>query len=208
MTKVKFVFPLILLVLLLSVVNNSQPTPLAHSQPISPVPTPPYPVHPEDRHWLDKLQDLPYSAEPYEGAPAIRPDPSYGALSKEEVQKVAEQLRQTTQLVYSSGPETAGSKIMVLGKEIQLPPDIYVNAYISSILCDPIPDLHCPRTPIYVLYTLKEDAHVRVEATGEVYTFMRNSEVEIEHDRKTFQFVLDALGTELKIDTYQTETSE
>jgi len=207
MAKSKIIFFGVVLLLMLGAAGIGQIAKLARGQQ-SPVPTPSYPVHPDDQHWVDQLQELPFSPVPYEGAPILRPDPTIVSMSQAERQQLAETLRQSTTLVYVSGPETAGSKITVVGKEIQLPPDIYVKAYIEEVMCDPIPDLHCPETPIYGLYTLKEDAHVRVEANGDVYTFSRDTEAEIEQDRNTFQFVLDALDTELKIDPYKSESSQ
>ena len=48
-----------------------------------------------------------------------------------------------------SGPETAGSTIEVAGKQIKLPPDTYVYAYV--IIADCVVGTPCPEPPVYGL---------------------------------------------------------
>lgn len=164
-------------------------------------PTPTYPVHPDDQHWLEIWDELPCSETPYEGAPVLRPDPGY-VLANINIPPI-ESFKPSEPIIVS-GPETAGSKINILDKEIQLPPDVYVEAVVVSIEClitifddgtsasDP-----CPKTPFTVLSTLNGDSDLRIESDGQVYAGEVGSEG-IDGDRKKFQFVLDALGTELK----------
>lgn len=168
-----------------------------------PVPTPPYPVHLDDQHWLENLQDLPYSETPYDGAPVLRPAPIVGLLSAE--MPPIESIK-PPEVIIVSGPETAGRKINLLGKEIQLPSDIYVEALIASIECLNIElddgtfiSAPCPKTPYTVLSTLGSDTDIRIEADGQVYAGKVGPEG-LTGDRKKFQFVLDAFGTELKLD--------
>jgi hypothetical protein len=49
----------------------------------------------------------------------------------------------------ASGEKTAGSMIDVAGKMIQLPPHVYVEAYIVSMSCDV--KVSCLETPVYAL---------------------------------------------------------
>lgn len=168
-----------------------------------PVPTPWYPVHPEDQHWLDKWQDLPYSEVPYEGAPVIRPDPSF-VFPGSEIPPI-ESIKPSDTIIVA-GPETTGKKINVLSKEVQLPSDIYVEAVVGSIMCVIIElddgtfvSAPCPKTPYTVLSTTDGAMDVRIEPDGQVYTGKVGPEG-LEGDRKKFQFVLDALGVELKLD--------
>lgn len=182
--------------------NRTQPQAAAVTTKV-PVPTPWYPVHPEDQHWLDKWQDLPYSEVPYEGAPVIRPDPSF-VFPGEEIPPI-ESIKQP-EAISISGPETIGKKINLRGKEVQLPPDVYVEAVVIAIECLAI-EMNdgtfisplCPKTPYTVLSTVDGAMDVRIESDGQVYTGKVGPEG-IEGDRRKFQFVLDALGVELKPD--------
>jgi len=184
-------------------VNHAQPEAADAAAPKPLVPTPWYPVHPDDQHWLENLQDLPYSETPYEGAPVLRPDPMFNPPGSElpPIESI-----KPPEIIYASGPETIGSKINILDREIQLPPDIYVEALIGTIECVSIEledgtffSFPCPKTPFLVLSTVSGDVDIRIEADGQVYAGAVGPEG-LEGDRKKFQFVLDAFGTELKPD--------
>lgn len=167
------------------------------------VPTPNYPVHPEDQHWLEKLQDLPYSAEPRDDAPALRPDPAFAAQNPEEIAKIVG----TPMIIAASGLETAGNKIWVTNKEIQLPKNIYIDALIISGFCEFArnedgtyqPLYHCARTPYYVLKEMDSGLAIRVESDGQVYMW-QPTENSLHLAQETFQFVFDILGGTLQPD--------
>lgn len=168
------------------------------------VPTPPYPVAPENQPLLKELQSLPYSEKPYEGAPVFYPDLAYDAISKEERQKVAEAAKASQQMVNLAGIETAGGKIWVPGKskEVQLPDNVYISHYIAFVECYPDSLTYCPGTPFYVLNTIDNQTHIRLEPDGQAYIWDKG---EMTPDRyhlyKSFyQPILDQLGTTLLLD--------
>jgi hypothetical protein len=53
------------------------------------------------------------------------------------------------QFIPASGPGTAGSKIYIAGKEVQLPADVIIKRFIVSGVCTA--GQPCPETPIYEL---------------------------------------------------------
>lgn len=80
-------------------------------------------------------------------------------VSPEDEAKLKAELRQRTEemlanlppAVVVSGEQTAGKPIVVAGKEIQLPADVYVAHYIISSLCGGGASGKCPQPPMYVL---------------------------------------------------------
>lgn len=81
--------------------------------------------------------------------PVLPPQEKPKPLTFEEERQMRAKANQegTGQSITVSGPETAGSRIHISRRTIQLPPDAFVNAYVVSILCPP--DVSCPETPYY-----------------------------------------------------------
>jgi hypothetical protein len=52
-------------------------------------------------------------------------------------------------ITYASGTQTAGTRIRIDGRDVQLPPDAYVERFIQDGLC--APGRPCPEAPIYIL---------------------------------------------------------
>lgn len=74
-----------------------------------------------------------------------------------------------------SGESTAGSVIIIKGKEIQLPPDVYVAASLICVLC--VQGMSCPETPLVVLqYKGTDDALSVSERSGKIYDQMSSDE--------------------------------
>lgn len=48
-----------------------------------------------------------------------------------------------------SGPETAGSVVVIRGRKVRLPPDAYVSAYYVTVDC--VPRTPCPDPPVQVI---------------------------------------------------------
>ena len=68
-------------------------------------------------------------------------------MTPQEMEQALERNRQMLASgVSSSGPHTAGSRITIGGKAIQLPPDAYVEGYVDSIF--PLEGRSNPLTPI------------------------------------------------------------
>jgi hypothetical protein len=51
--------------------------------------------------------------------------------------------------IHSSGPATRGAVIHVAGREVQLPPDAFIERSVAAVLCGG--GLPCPETPFYIL---------------------------------------------------------
>ncbi len=67
---------------------------------------------------------------------------------------------------YSSGPETAGSKIVLPdGTAIQLPENAYIDAWYPSVHCFVGQEI-CPVSPLYVI--AQGDARIAVDGEGVV----------------------------------------
>lgn len=69
-------------------------------------------------------------------------------------------------IIAVSGPETAGSEIVINNRRVRLPSDAYVDAYFVTVDC--IPKTPCPHPPIYVIR--RGNAEIVVEErTGRVW---------------------------------------
>ena len=67
-------------------------------------------------------------------------------------------------ITYSSGPETAGSKIFLWdGRTVQLPDDAFIDAELEIIHCYPGDEV-CPIPPLYVI--VRGDAEITVDGDG------------------------------------------
>lgn len=67
------------------------------------------------------------------------------------------------------GDASAGSVIVIAGKDVQLPGDVMVEALIVSGMC--VQDRPCPETPLYVLkYTDGSDDKISVSVNSGVIT--------------------------------------
>lgn len=64
-----------------------------------------------------------------------------------------------------SGPETAGSVVVIRGRRVRLPPDVYVSAYYVAVDC--MPGTSCPNPPVLELRR-GEAVIVLEERTGRV----------------------------------------
>jgi len=51
--------------------------------------------------------------------------------------------------IYSSGPNTRGAVIVVAGREVQLPPDAFIERSVATAMCGGVPG--CPEAPFYIL---------------------------------------------------------
>jgi hypothetical protein len=51
--------------------------------------------------------------------------------------------------IVASGPSTAGTRLTIAGRPVQLDPDTYVESYVLSVTCEI--GRPCPRTPMYAL---------------------------------------------------------
>lgn len=58
-------------------------------------------------------------------------------------------LQQPGASVAVSGPSTMGSQITLRGRQVQLPADAYVYAYVVTVTCES--GKPCPPTPLYVV---------------------------------------------------------
>ena len=84
-----------------------------------------------------------------------------------------------------SGPETAGSTIEVAGKQIKLPPDTYVFAFVVTANC--IVGMPCPESPVYVLK--RGNSQVGVETgNGKLW-----NEIVAPEDVRPFEFLKEGL---------------
>lgn len=96
---------------------------------------------------------------------------------------------------YASGPETTGGALDIAGKQIQLPVNVYAEAFITSITCDP--KSYCPEPPIYVLRYTDSDASIIVGAkTGKVEPVGGIDEAKVSSNATAFQWLVDALTKE------------
>lgn len=69
-------------------------------------------------------------------------------------------------IISVSGPETAGSVIVINNRRVRLPSDAYVDAYFVTVDC--IPMTPCPDPPVYVIR--RGNAEIVVEErTGRVW---------------------------------------
>ena len=104
------------------------------------------------------------------------------ALPEEELQKLVETV---------AGPETAGTTITIAGKEIQLPPNVYVEAYVVDHLC-PI-GAKCLPAPAFALANIETGERVAVSAvTGEVGDPGLDQEA-LTQSRASFQWLVTAV---------------
>ena len=92
------------------------------------------------------LPDIPPLPTPQASKPIPRP-----TLTFEQVTEIRRAEEREGGGVHTkiSGPETAGKLLLIAGKEVKLPPDAYVTAYVAHVLC--IVGRPCPETPIYVI---------------------------------------------------------
>lgn len=81
-----------------------------------------------------------------------------------------------------TGPETAGQVIRVAGKDVQLPPDVYVDQFVISVSC--MAEAPCPQAPIYVLRRGPSTIAVEV-VTGRVV----DRRTDPGHDEQDFGFL-------------------
>jgi hypothetical protein len=98
-------------------------------------------------------------------------DLAYESRVRQEVARQAQ--------VFDFREHTRGAKLRIAGKDVQLPPDAYVDAYVVRVMC--IAGQKCPETPLYTIkrgnsyisVTLRTGAitHEQV-ARGEEGTFM------------------------------------
>jgi len=104
------------------------------------------------------------------------------ALTDEELQKL---------IVTIAGPETAGSTITIADKEVKLPPNVYVEAYVVDHLC-PV-GAKCLEAPAFALANIETGERVAVSAvTGEVGD-PGLSEEDLSRSRSSFRWLVDAM---------------
>lgn len=126
----------------------------------------------------------------YTGSEAtITPDPiladairKQAALTDEELQKLVETV---------AGPETVGAVINIVGKEIQLPPNVYVEAYVVDHFC-PI-DAKCLEAPSFALANKDTGARIAVSAASGEIGDPALSQQTLTQARASFQWLVDAV---------------
>lgn len=95
--------------------------------------------------------------------------------------------------VFVSGPETIGGVVEIAGKQIQLPPNVYSEAFVVALTCEK----ECPETPYYVLRYTDSDTSVLVGArSGKISAVGGIEEAKAQTDRVAFQWLADALAKE------------
>lgn len=160
-------------------------------------PTPDYEVHPEDRHWLTAT--LPYSETPYEGAPILRPANDVPPMSRADQQRLYNELRANEMRTVVAGLETAGSDVIIAGKAIKLPADVYVDMVVSHVSMDPSDTRPQPDVPLYVLRQIgtedRQWSTIVIDANGEAVTYADADQVG--GIRQHYASVLSSLGVEL-----------
>jgi hypothetical protein len=83
-------------------------------------------------------------------APVLSPVPTPSTpLSAADELRAATQVVQQAQgrTIPASGPATAGSALRIAGRDVKLPADVFVEAYMISVTCQP--GKQCPETPLY-----------------------------------------------------------
>lgn len=110
-----------------------------------------------------------------------------------QMQQAAREELALSREVFVGGPETLGGIIEIAGKPIQLPPNVFSEAFIVSATCEKA----CPDFPVYVLRYTDTDASVLVGAnTGKVTDVGGIDANEAASNRAAFQWLVDALGKE------------
>lgn len=128
---------------------------------------------------------------------AVTPEPPK-ELPPEVATRLLEEARATRSAMEAkaevftvAGPETMGSIIQAGDKKIQLPPDVYVEAYVVIAECMEQP---CPETPYYLLQykdSPKDILGVTVKSGAIVETFKAPEEQRRLHER--FAWLEEAL---------------
>lgn len=88
-------------------------------------------------------------------------------LSEEEDAQIraTAEAKSTGVLTHVTGTETAGSLIVIAGREIQLPADTWVKDRVIYIYC--VEGQECPPTPYFVLHRGK--SIIEVDAAGKIW---------------------------------------
>lgn len=85
----------------------------------------------------------------YANRPDAATEPPIVGDNPESKAAVKAWVEQTGRLITVSGPETAGTEIVINNHKVRLPADAYVDSYFVAIDC--IPQTPCPKPPVYVI---------------------------------------------------------
>lgn len=130
------------------------------------------------------------TAEDFDQSPWEETPPEVLEEMKEELLAAVPNMVTTT----ISGPETAGSVINVAGQDIQLPDNVYVNAYVATILC--VPGRRCPEVPAYALAMTDSDAQLTIsQESGALIDVTYDAELAARY-RAEFQWLVDIVDPE------------
>ncbi|MBX3012296.1 MAG: hypothetical protein KF832_12350 [Caldilineaceae bacterium] len=134
--------------------------------------------------------------------PAIKPqwlvpvrvtpaEPPPGAIDHVIVQQTHTQMAANSREFSMSGETTAGTVLAIAGKPVQLPPDVYVEAFVVTALC--VEGLVCPETPYYFLRYQNTDDVISIgEKSGKMVDDGR-PQAEQEQSRAKFSWLWAAL---------------
>lgn len=129
-----------------------------------------------------------FKGETVRGPGVIKINPSDLKLIQEQVE--ANMANDSEQIV--AGKETAGAVFDIAGKRIQLPPDVYSEAFIVAADggC-------CVEFPAYVLRYVDSDVAITVSArSGKLFDAGGIDAEKVASNRAAFQWLVDALAKE------------
>ncbi|MEM7130992.1 MAG: hypothetical protein AAF702_32015 [Chloroflexota bacterium] len=153
-------------------------------------------ISPIATEFMDELGDVWVNPDHMVFIGETTPDPA-PTMDLAEFQRQDEEMRRNAppaEIIYVSGPETAGSTIDVNGQEITLPSDTYVAAYIVSGTCIPIPDdpHHCGAYPVYHLRQGEDRVFVE-KSTGKIRYSGRQSTEQRQRSQEAFRWLEEQL---------------
>lgn len=119
----------------------------------------------------------------------VTPDPILIDAMRKQTALTEEELLKSA--VTIAGPETAGTIITIAGKEILLPPNVYVEAYVVDHLC-PV-DAKCLEAPAYALANIDTGERIALSAvSGEIGDPALDQET-LTRSRAAFRWLVDAV---------------
>ncbi|MBX3010152.1 MAG: hypothetical protein KF832_01550 [Caldilineaceae bacterium] len=116
------------------------------------------------------------------------------SMGNDDPKSVQERILSEGHVIETSGPNTAGSTIVVNNTEIVLPKDVYVDSLIVTGFCIDVPADQCPRPPLYYLKYTGSDIGISVGINdGVIYQDSILSEEAKSRNAEAFQWLIEAI---------------